>query len=73
MRSELEESADNTIVQKELQKKRDEDHTSLKSQVEEEAKEHEVQMGALRQKHNQLVEDLNSQLDQIKRNKTALG
>jgi len=72
LRSELEESTDQTLVQKELQKKRDEDLNELKAQVEEEAKEHEAQMVALRGKHHQLVEDLNSQLEQMKRNKTSL-
>jgi len=72
LRSELEESADNTIVQKEMQRKRDDEFSDLKVQIEEEAKEHEAQMSALRQKQHQLVEDLNSQLDQFKRGKAVL-
>lgn len=73
MRGELEVTADATVVQKELQRKRDEEFSELKKQIEEEAKEHETQMGSLRTKHNQLVEELNNQLDQFKRNKNSLG
>lgn len=73
LRGELEVTTDATVVQKELQRKRDEEFTDLKKQIEEEAKDHETQMGSLRTKHNQLVEELNNQLDQFKRNKNSLG
>lgn len=56
-----------------MQRKRDDEFSDLKVQIEEEAKEHEAQMSALRQKQHQLVEDLNSQLDQFKRGKAVLG
>ena len=42
-------------------------------QIEEEAKEHEKQMAAIRQKHNQVAEELNNQLDQVKKNKNSVG
>lgn len=58
LRSELELSADATQVQKDLQRKRDEDMVELKQQIEEEAKEHEQQMASLRQKSNQVAEEL---------------
>lgn len=73
LRSELEVTTDATVVQKDLQRKRDEDLSELKKQVEDEAREHETQMGSLRTKHNQLAEELNNQLDQFKRNKSSLG
>lgn len=73
LRSELEVSTDATVVQKELQKRREEELTDLKKQIEEEAREHEQQMGQLRTKHGALVEELNNQLDQFKRNKSSLG
>lgn len=73
LRSELELSADATQVQKDLQRKRDEDMVELKQQIEEEAKEHEQQMASLRQKSNQVAEELNTQLDQLKKNKSSVG
>lgn len=73
LRGELEVSTDATIVQKDIQRKRDEEFVDLKKQIEEEAKEHDTQMTAIRSKHNQLVEELNNQLDQFKRNKNSLG
>ena len=73
LRGELEVTTDATVVQKEFQRKRDEEFLEVKKQIEEEAKEHEAQMGTLRGKHNQLVEELNNQLDQFKRNKNSLG
>lgn len=73
LRGELEVSADATVVQKDIQKKREEEVIDLKKQVEEEAKEHDKQMTTLRQKHNQMAEELNNQLDQIKRNKNSVG
>ena len=73
MRSELEVSADASAVQKDMQRKRDEEFVDLKKQIQEEAKEHEAQMASLRTKHNNLVEKLNNQLDQFKRTKTSLG
>lgn len=73
MRGELEMSTDASMVQKDMQRKRDEDFADVKKQIVEEAKEHETQMAALRTKHNNLAEELNNQLDQFKRTKTSLG
>ena len=42
-------------------------------QIEDEAKEHEKQMASIRQKHNQVAEELNNQLDQVKKNKKSVG
>ena len=60
-------------MQKEIQKKREEDFNELKKQVEQEAKDHEKQMDSLRAKHTQLVNELQDQLDQFKKGKNALG
>ena len=73
LRGELEVSTDASLVQKEMQRKRDGEFVELKKQIEQEAKEHEDQMATLRNKHNNLVEELNNQLDQFKRNKNSLG
>lgn len=66
-------TTDATAVQKDYQRKREEDLVELKKQVEEEAREHETQMGQLRTKHNALAEELNNQLDTFKRGKASLG
>ena len=73
LRGELEENQDQSVVQREMQKKREDDFAELKNQIETEAKEHDAQMVALRQKHHQLAEDLNAQLETFKRGKAALG
>ena len=54
------------------QAKRETELQDLKKNIEEEARQHESAMGQLRTKHNNLVEDLNAQLDQFKRQKQAL-
>jgi myosin protein heavy chain len=69
LRDDLDEKADQSIVQKEVQRKREEDLQELRTQIEVETKEHETQMGALRTKHHQLAEDLNSQIETLKRAK----
>ena len=66
-------STDASLVQKDMQRKRDEEFIEVKKQIQQEAKEHETQMASLRSKHNNLVEELNNQLDQFKRTKTSLG
>lgn len=47
--------------------KREVEVTSLKKNLEEEAKFHEQQMADMRQKHNQAFEEINEQLEQAKR------
>ena len=60
-------SLDTTAVTKELQNRRESELSELKKSIEEETKSHETAMHQLRQKHTQLVEELNDQLDNIKR------
>ncbi|XP_065065923.1 myosin-10-like isoform X1 [Rhopilema esculentum] len=72
LRSELEMSMDTTAVAKDLQAKREGELTDLKRNIEEETKSHEAAMQQLRSKHAHLVEELNSQLDNMKRARSTL-
>ena len=67
MRSELETSLDTTAVTKEMQSRREGELNDLKKNIEDETKQHESAMQQLRGKHSHLVEELNSQLDNMKR------
>ena len=58
---------DTTAVAKDLQARRESELTDLKRSIEEETKQHEAAMQQLRGKHSHLVEELNSQLDNMKR------
>ena len=58
---------DTTAVAKDLQAKREGELSELKRNIEEETKQHETAMQQLRSKHSNLVEELNSQLDNMKR------
>ena len=60
-------SMDTTAVAKDLQAKRESELSDLKRNIEDETKQHEMAMQQLRSKHSNLVEELNSQLDNMKR------
>lgn len=47
--------------------KREQEVASLKKAMEEEGRHHEAQVQELRQKHSQVVEELNEQVEQAKR------
>ena len=64
-------SMDTTAVAKDLQAKREGELSDLKRNIEDETKSHEVAMQQLRSKHAHLVEELNSQLDNMKRVKES--
>ena len=70
---ELDERTDAGVLQKEVQKKREDELGNLKKQIDAEASNHEQQMGQLRTKHAQLANELNEQLEQLKRSKASLG
>ncbi|XP_068605476.1 myosin-11-like [Brachionichthys hirsutus] len=72
LRTELEDSLDITAAQQELRAKREQEVALLKKALEEEGRSHEAQIQDLRQKHNQVVEELNEQLEQAKRVRAAL-
>lgn len=52
--------------------KRETEVTQLKRTLEEDAKLHEQQMADMRQKHNQVFDELNEQLEQAKRVKSIV-
>uniref|UniRef100_A0A671YDG7 Myosin-9 n=1 Tax=Sparus aurata TaxID=8175 RepID=A0A671YDG7_SPAAU len=70
LKTELEDTLDSTAAQQELRTKRETEVTQLKRTLEEDAKLHEQQMADMRQKHNQVFDELNEQLEQAKRVKT---
>ena len=67
MKSELEESIDTTAAVEEMRKKRENELESVKKSIDEESAAHEAAMSNLRQKHSQLVEELNVQLEATKK------
>uniref|UniRef100_A0A671YFN1 Myosin-9 n=1 Tax=Sparus aurata TaxID=8175 RepID=A0A671YFN1_SPAAU len=72
LKTELEDTLDSTAAQQELRTKRETEVTQLKRTLEEDAKLHEQQMADMRQKHNQVFDELNEQLEQAKRNKVSV-
>ena len=67
LKTELEESIDTTTAAQDMRNKRESELAALKKSVEEETTAHEAAMGQLRQKHAQLVEELNVQLETTKK------
>ena len=67
LKIELEGSLDTTAAVQELRTKREQDVVQLKRSLDDEVKAREAQMTDLRHRHGQQVEEVNEQLDQIKR------
>merc|ERR1712042_34251 len=67
--SRLEEAGSNTSTQIELNKKRENELTKLKGELEESNISHEGVLAALRSKHNNTMGDLGEQIDSINKNK----
>jgi len=67
LKSELEESIDTTTAAQEMKTKRESELVALKRSVEEETVAHEAAMAQLRQKHTQLMEEVNVQLETTKK------
>ncbi|KAM8845605.1 myosin-14-like [Spinachia spinachia] len=72
LRTELEDSLDTTAAQQELRAKREQEVAALKKTMDDEGRGHEAQIQDLRQKHSQVVEELNEQLEQAKRVRAGL-
>ncbi|XP_036070011.1 myosin-9 [Oryzias melastigma] len=72
LRAELENSQDTSLVVTQLKDKRESELNQLKKTLEEEAHAHEQLMADMRQKHNQVFEELNEQLEQTKRSKASV-
>uniref|UniRef100_A0A672RQ06 Myosin-9 n=1 Tax=Sinocyclocheilus grahami TaxID=75366 RepID=A0A672RQ06_SINGR len=72
LKTELEDTLDSTAAQQELRTKRETEVTQLKRTLEEEAKVHEQVVAEMRHKHGQAFDELNEQLEQVKRNKVSM-
>uniref|UniRef100_A0A671RJ69 Myosin-9-like n=1 Tax=Sinocyclocheilus anshuiensis TaxID=1608454 RepID=A0A671RJ69_9TELE len=72
LKTELEDTLDSTATQQELRTKRETEVAQLKKTLEEEAKVHEQVVAEMRQKHSQAFDELNEQLEQVKRNKVSV-
>ncbi|XP_051569316.1 myosin-9-like isoform X2 [Myxocyprinus asiaticus] len=72
LKTELEDTLDSTAAQQELRTKRETEVAQLKKTLDEEAKVHEQLVAEMRQKHGQAFDELNEQLEQVKRNKVSV-
>lgn len=72
LRNELLDSEESTAAQEDLRSKREQELALLKKTLEEETSSHESQISDLRQKHNSAIENLNEQLDLLKKTKSSL-
>ncbi|XP_054717131.1 LOW QUALITY PROTEIN: myosin heavy chain, non-muscle-like [Uloborus diversus] len=72
LKNELLDSAESTAAQQDLRTKREQELAMLKKTLEDETVSHEAQIADLRQKHNTAIENLNEQLDVIKKTKASL-
>lgn len=71
LKNELFYSAETTAAQQDLRTKREQELAMLKKTLEEETASHEAQIMDLRQKHNSAIENLNEQLDIVKKAKAS--
>lgn len=69
LKNELLDSLDSTAAQQELRTKRELEVATLKRHLEEDGQAHEIQMTEIRHKQNQMLENLNEQLDTVKKTK----
>lgn len=65
LRDELEETQDTTVVQKEIQQKREKELEALKAAHEQEITDHEHSISELKSKHNQVIQELNDRIDTL--------
>ncbi|XP_063880376.1 myosin heavy chain, non-muscle-like isoform X8 [Scylla paramamosain] len=72
LKNELLDSLDTTAAQQELRSKREEELASLKKSLEDDQALHEHQIAELRQKHSHAIENLNVEIDQLKKMKGGL-
>lgn len=72
LKNELLDSLDTTAAQQELRTKREEELASLKKSLEDDQSIHEQQIAELRQKQSHALENLNVEIDQLKKQKSSL-
>nr|WEL12769.1 myosin class II [Halisarca dujardinii] len=68
----LDESEGATAAQHEIRSKREQELTDLKRTLEEEVTMHESGLGSMKQKHSQAIQELNDQVDILKKSKSSL-
>ncbi|XP_076043123.1 myosin heavy chain 10 isoform X2 [Oratosquilla oratoria] len=72
LKNELLDSLDTTAAQQELRTKREEELAALKKALDVEQGSHEQTIAELRQKHSHALENLNLEIDQLKKHKSGL-
>lgn len=63
----LEETASTTATQQEIRAQRESELVALKRTLQEEMSSNEASLTSMRQKHSRTIEDLNEQLDLVKK------
>jgi len=72
LKNELLDSLDTTAAQQELRSKREQELATLKKSLEEETSLHEATQADMRHKHSQELGELNEQMENIKKQRSAL-
>ena len=67
LRDSLEESESSTAAQQEIRAQRENELAQLKKQLEDETANHEATVASMRSKNNKALEDLNEQLESVKK------
>ena len=73
LRDSLEESESSTAAQHEIRAQRENEVAQLKKTLDEEVAAHEAAVASMRSKHTKAVEDLNEQLESLKKVRGRLG
>ncbi|XP_068176707.1 myosin-9-like [Antennarius striatus] len=72
LKTELLDTLDSTATQEELRSKRELEVVQLKKNMEEEARNHEHQIAEMKERHIRTFDELNEQLEQVKRSKVSV-
>ena len=67
LKTELEDSLDTTAAVQDLRSKREEEVRDMKKSIEASQRNHEVQITEMRSKHNQQLEQLNEELESVRK------
>ena len=67
LRDTLEESESSTAAQQEIRAKRENELAQLKRTLEEETSSHETALASMKSKHSKTMEDLNEQLESLRK------
>jgi len=72
LRERLEESENETSVQLEINRRKDQDFLKIKKELETVSSSHEVSESAFKKRHQEMINDLTEQLDRANKNKTKI-